>query len=46
MSKKHILIVGTGSIGPIVTRIRDLYFDTVRGKVEKYADWCTPVYAK
>jgi branched-chain amino acid aminotransferase len=38
--------VGAGRIGPIVTRIRDLYFDTVRGNVPKYAEWCTPVYAK
>ncbi|NLS77251.1 MAG: branched-chain amino acid transaminase [Chloroflexi bacterium] len=38
--------VGAGKLGPVVTRIRDLYFDVVRGKVAKYASWCTPVYAK
>ncbi len=37
--------VGTGAMGPIVKGIRDLYFDMVRGKVRKYRDWCTPVYA-
>lgn len=37
--------VGTGKLGPIVARLRDMYFDVVRGKVEKYREWCTPVYA-
>ena len=36
--------VGAGSIGPITSRLRDLYFGVVRGEVEKYAHWCTPVY--
>ena len=36
--------VGQGSIGPITSRVRDLYFSVVRGEVEKYAHWCTPVY--
>ncbi len=38
--------VGTGKLGPIVKSIRDLYFDIVRGKVEEYRHWCTPVYSK
>lgn len=38
--------VGKGKIGPVVSRLRDLYFDIVKGKVEKYRHWCTPVYAK
>ncbi|HIC94602.1 MAG TPA: branched-chain amino acid transaminase [Anaerolineae bacterium] len=38
--------VGTGKLGPVVKKIRDLYFDIVRGKVEKYRHWCTPVYPK
>jgi branched-chain amino acid aminotransferase len=37
--------IGTGSIGPVVSRLRDLYFDVVRGKHHKYKHWCTPVYA-
>jgi branched-chain amino acid aminotransferase len=36
--------IGTGVIGPIVTRLRELYFDVVRGKNPKYQHWCTPVY--
>jgi branched-chain amino acid aminotransferase len=36
--------VGTGKIGPITKKLRDLYFDIVRGKVEEYRPWCTPVY--
>jgi len=36
--------VGTGSIGPVVSRLRELYFDVVRGKHPKYRSWCTPVY--
>lgn len=36
--------VGDGKIGPIGSRIQQLYFDVVRGKVDKYLEWCTPVY--
>ncbi len=36
--------IGTGSIGPVVTRLRELYFDAVRGKLPQYRHWCTPVY--
>jgi len=36
--------VGTGKMGPVVSQLRRLYFDVVRGKVEKYRHWCTPVY--
>jgi branched-chain amino acid aminotransferase len=38
--------VGIGRIGPITSQIRDLYFDIVRGKVEKYKHFCTSVYVK
>lgn len=38
--------IGTGTIGPIVSRLRELYFDVVRGKMPKYLPWCAPVYAK
>ena len=37
--------VGTGTLGPIVKALRELYFEVVRGKVRKYRRWCTPVYA-
>ncbi|MDD3824967.1 MAG: branched-chain amino acid transaminase [Anaerolineae bacterium] len=36
--------VGSGSIGPVVSRLRELYFDVVRGRNPKYKHWCTPVY--
>lgn len=35
--------VGDGKVGPIAKKLQDLYFDIVRGKVEKYKHWCTPV---
>ena len=37
--------VGGGTIGPVTQRLRDLYFDVVRGNVPKYRAWCSPVYA-
>lgn len=37
--------VGNGQMGPIVSEVRDLFFDVVRGKVDKYMDWCQPIYA-
>jgi branched-chain amino acid aminotransferase len=36
--------VGEGGIGPVGQRVRDLYFDIVRGKVPGYEHWLTPVY--
>lgn len=37
--------VGNGEMGPFVAELRTLYFNTVRGKNEKYRDlWCTPIY--
>lgn len=36
--------VGDGKVGEIAKKIQALYFDTVKGKVEKYKKWCTPIY--
>jgi branched-chain amino acid aminotransferase len=36
--------IGTGTIGPVVTRLRELYFGVVKGNNPKYRHWCTPVY--
>ncbi len=36
--------VGTGEIGPITSRLRDLYMSAVRGEDESYSDWNTPLY--
>lgn len=38
--------VGSGSIGPVVSRLRELYFDVVRGRNPAYRYWCTPVYER
>lgn len=36
-------LVGNGKPGPISEQLRDLYFQVVQGKVEKYRHWCTAV---
>ncbi|HSJ56386.1 MAG TPA: branched-chain amino acid transaminase [Anaerolineae bacterium] len=36
--------IGDGEIGPVVSRLRDLYFSVVRGDNPTYQHWCTPVY--
>lgn len=35
--------VGDGKMGPVVSKMRELYFDVVRGRVQRYRHWCTPV---
>jgi branched-chain amino acid aminotransferase len=37
--------VGEGVMGPIVTQLRHLYNDVVRGRIPKYRHWNEPVYA-
>ena len=36
--------VGDGSPGPITSRLSHTYFDAVRGKLDAYRSWLTPVY--
>lgn len=36
--------VGSGVMGPITTRLRELYQDVVRGRLPRYRSWNTPVY--
>jgi len=36
--------VGSGKIGPVATRIQQLYFQVVKGRHPKYRHWCTAVY--
>jgi branched-chain amino acid aminotransferase len=36
--------VGGGVPGPITRRLHEVYFDAVRGRVEAYRHWLTPVY--
>lgn len=38
--------IGTGQIGPVVSRLRELYFDVVKGKNPRYRHWLTPVYER
>lgn len=38
--------IGDGKMGEITQAIRNLYFDVVSGRVEKYRHWLTPVYVK
>lgn len=37
-------VIGSGRIGPVTARVRDLFFKVVTGRVEKYRDWVAPVY--
>ncbi len=37
-------VIGDGTPGIITKKLQDLYFDIVKGKVEKYKHWCIPVY--
>ena len=36
--------IGDGQVGPVVSRLQQLYFDIVRGRSSKYRSWLTPVY--
>ena len=36
--------LGDGGVGPFSRKMQEVYFDVVRGKVDKYKEWCTPVY--
>ncbi len=36
--------VGDGKMGPVAKRLRELYFDVVRGRIPRYCDWNVPVY--
>jgi branched-chain amino acid aminotransferase len=39
-------VIGDGETGPLVTKLRELFFNVVRGRVTKYRDWCMPIYTK
>jgi branched-chain amino acid aminotransferase len=36
--------IGTGQMGEMTRKLRDLYFDVVAGRVPEYRDWLDPVY--
>ncbi len=39
-------VIGSGSRGPVTTKIQKLFFDVVAGKVAKHRDWLSPVHEK
>jgi branched-chain amino acid aminotransferase len=36
--------IGDGRPGPITRQLHDVYFAAIRGRIEAYRDWLTPVY--
>lgn len=38
--------IGTGQMGEITLKLRNLYFDVVAGRVPEYRDWLDPVYVR
>lgn len=38
--------VGNGEVGPITKELQELYFRAVRGKIDRYMGWLTPVYER
>jgi branched-chain amino acid aminotransferase len=37
--------LGTGKMGPVVSQLRDVFFDMVKGKLPQYRHWLHAVYA-
>jgi branched-chain amino acid aminotransferase len=35
--------VGSGEVGPITRRIREAYFDAVRGRTPAFSHWVSPI---
>jgi branched-chain amino acid aminotransferase len=36
--------VGSGEVGPITAKLRELYYEATRGRIIDYAGWLKPVY--
>lgn len=36
--------IGNGRPGPVTRELSSIYFDAVRGRLDEYRDWLTPVY--
>ena len=36
--------LGDGGLGPITAKLKDLYFEAIKGNLPKYTQWCPPVY--
>jgi branched-chain amino acid aminotransferase len=39
-------MIGSGTRGPVTTKIQKLFFDVVAGRVTKHKDWLSPVSEK
>jgi branched-chain amino acid aminotransferase len=40
-------LIADGKVGPITSKLQEIYFDVARGKIPAYRDqWCTPVYTE
>jgi branched-chain amino acid aminotransferase len=39
-------VIGSGTRGPVTTKIQKLFFDVVAGRVAKHKDWLSPVSEK
>ncbi len=38
--------IGDGKMGPVTGKLVKLYFDAIKGKLPKYAHWCTSCYSR
>ena len=36
--------IGTGKIGPVASKLQDLFFKIVTNQVKEHSAWLTPVY--
>lgn len=36
--------IANGEVGEITGKLKELYFEVIKGNNPKYIDWCTPVY--
>jgi branched-chain amino acid aminotransferase len=44
IGKVDFRVVGSGTVGPDTVRLRQIYYDVVKGRVAKYRSWLHPVY--
>lgn len=45
IGKVDFRVVGTGGLGAETKRLRQIYYDVVKGRVAKYRSWCHPIYS-
>ena len=38
-------LIGSGQMGPLTSKLRELFFRVVRGQETKYRNWCMPVFS-